>query len=129
MFSRIRRWLFSDNGHETSDEALIRTHLANERTFLAWLRSSVVLLGVALGAIAFATENGPARFLALTLGGFTAFAGVLMVAWAYVSFEVTLSDIERRSYRPPRRLVLAASALLIVTGVIILGVLAVEVFD
>lgn len=128
MFDYLRRWLGSDHAHETSDEAVIRTHLANERTFLAWLRTAVVLLGVGLGAIALGTGEGAQKVLAFSLGGFTVFAGVLMIAWAYISFKVTLDDIGRRRYRPRRHLILVASTLLITTGLIIIVLLAAEIF-
>lgn len=129
MIERLCRWLLSPHHPGTSDEALIRTHLANERTFLAWLRSSVVLLGVGLGAIALGAGGGASELLAFALGGFTSFVAVLMIVWAYVSFEVTLRDIERRAYRPPRRLVFVATALLVAIGAIILALLVVEVLD
>lgn len=65
----LQRLLFDDEQEETSDESLIRTHLANERTFLAWLRTAVVLLGVGLGAIALGAGSDASPVLAFILGG------------------------------------------------------------
>src|SRR3990172_7713901 len=59
----------SGESRELFDDALIRTHLANERTFLAWLRSAVVLLGVGLGAVALGGTRDFAEAGALALGG------------------------------------------------------------
>ena len=129
MTRLLRRLLFDDEPGKISDQALIRTHLANERTFLAWLRSAVVLLGVGLGAIALGTGNTESAALAFALGGITVVTAIVMVLWAYTSFYNTIVDIEKRSYRPPRRLVTVASLLVIITGVVVLAVLLVEMLD
>ncbi len=130
MVGRLRRWLFPEEEDETAfDEALIRTYLANERTFLAWLRSAVVLLGVGVGAIALGTTSGASEGLAFALGGFTVFTAMVMVVWAYVTFGATTAGIGRRRYRPARGLVATASLLVLVAGAVVLGLLAVEVLD
>ena len=132
-----------DASRELFDDALIRTHLANERTFLAWLRTAVVLLGVGLGAIALGGTHGFEEAVALALGGTRDFeeAGALvlggvsvltalvMVLWAYVSFGATTTGIERRRYRPPRAFIATATALVAVTGVVVIALLAVEALD
>ncbi len=130
MVGRLRRWLFpEEEDEEAFDEALIRTYLANERTFLAWLRSAVVLLGVGVGAIALGTTSGASEALAFALGGFTVFTAMVMVVWAYVTFGATTAGIGRRRYRPARGLVATASLLVLVAGAVVLGLLAVEVVD
>ena len=37
--------MFDDNNH-TTDSKYIQQHLANERTYLAWIRTSITLIGV-----------------------------------------------------------------------------------
>ena len=117
------------SGDEPFDDALIRTHLANERTFLAWLRSAVVLLGVGLGAVALGGSGGSEAVVALVLGGVSVAAALVMVLWAYVSFGATSAGIERRRYRPPRAFIATATALVAVTGVVVIALLAVEALD
>jgi len=131
VVGRLRRWLFPEEEDETAfDEALIRTYLANERTFLAWLRSAVVLLGVGVGAIALGTSGDPAEAgLAFALGGFSVFTAMVMVVWAYVAFGTTTVSIGKRRYRPGRGLVATASLLVLIAGVVVLTLLAVEVLD
>jgi putative membrane protein len=111
------------------DDALIRTHLANERTFLAWLRSAVVLLGVGLGAVALGGTGDFEEAVALLLGGVASAAALTMVVWAYVSFAQTTAGIERRVYRAPRAFIATASLLVAVTGVVVIALLAVEALD
>ena len=119
----------SGEGREPFDDALIRTHLANERTFLAWLRTAVVLLGVGLGAIALGGTHGFEEAVALALGGVSVVTALVMVLWAYVSFGATTAGIERRRYRPPRAFIATATALVAVTGVVVIALLAVEALD
>ena len=57
----LSRPLFEEEQEGDFDKALVRTHLANERTFLAWLRSALVLVGVGLGAIALGRNSGDFR--------------------------------------------------------------------
>ena len=119
----------SGEGRELFDDALIRTHLANERTFLAWLRTAVVLLGVGLGAIALGGARDFEETVALVLGGVSVVTALVMVLWAYASFGATTAGIERRRYRPPRAFIATATALVAVTGVVVIALLAVEALD
>jgi len=114
---------------ELFDDALIRTHLANERTFLAWLRSAVVLLGVGLGAVALGGSGDFEEVVALVLGGVSVVAALVMVVWAYASYAATTVGIERRRYRPPRAFIATATALIAVTGLVVIALLAVEALD
>src|SRR3990172_7644358 len=102
------------------DDALIRTHLANERTFLAWLRSAVVLLGVGLGAVALGGTRDFEEAVALVLGGVSVVTALVMVLWAYVIFGAPTVGIERRRYRPPRAVIATATALIVVTGAVVI---------
>lgn len=105
--------------------ALIRTQLANERTFLAWLRSG--LTAVALGvAAAHLLEEDPVlgvpvnRLLAIVL---TVFGGLLVLIgrWRY---RQSAAEIASGSYRPHSRLLeLAAVASMGVIAVAIVVVL------
>lgn len=124
----LHRILFEDEEVEF-DDALIRTYLANERTFLAWLRTSVVLLGVGLGAVALGGTGQIAEIVAFVLGGFSAVTAIIMVVWAYVSFGTTTAGIEQRFYRPARTFVAVAAMLVISTNLVVLVLLAVEALD
>jgi putative membrane protein len=125
----LRRLLTGDDDEGTFDDALIRTYLANERTFLAWLRTAVVLLGVGVGAIALGSAGDLSKEPAFALGGFSVFAALVMVVWAYLSFGSTTLGIEERRYRPPRALVATASFMVIVAATVVLTLLAAEVLE
>src|SRR5688572_24713747 len=78
---------------ESVDDAAIRTHLANERTFLAWLRTAIVLIAAGIAAAALTETDGFERAVAVTLG--------------------TVAG----TYRPANRLPMVAAILTAVVGV------------
>lgn len=99
-----------------------RDHLANERTYLAWMRTAISLLGFGI-VIArlrhFLLPNTPGSgilALGLSLSGL---ATIVFSTWHYLT---VLRAIERNRYEPNVRWVLLFSTfvLLIGTGVIYL---------
>jgi putative membrane protein len=101
-----------------ADDALIRTHLANERTFLAWLRTAIVLIGAGVAAAALTDTEGFERAVAVGLGTASVVAGFILVAFAYISYKGTVEGIAAGSYRPTNRLPLVAAFL---TAAVALG--------
>jgi putative membrane protein len=59
-----------------------RFSLANERTFLAWVRTSIALLAGSVGIVQLATDLGTG-WVRRTVGGLLAFTGVLVGALAH----------------------------------------------
>ncbi len=130
MVWRLLTHLLSEEEQEGAfDQALVRTQLANERPFLVWLRSAVVLVGVALGAIALRSGDIATEVIAFSLGDVTLFTAAVLVVWPYIRFHLTLVDLEKRRYRPARGLVAVATLLFIVNGVVLLTLLVVEVLN
>lgn len=86
----------------------IRTHLANERTFLAWIRSAVSLLALGLGIAAFLDhQNDEARVL-LAIASIA--VGLALIAIGYHRYSVMRHQIEHgEKYRPYTRLVALAA--------------------
>lgn len=82
MTDRHPRWLY-EAGHEPDP----RYTLANERTFLAWVRTALAMLagGVALRAIGLPENDAARGFLAVLLVLFGALLTVLaLVRWTRV---------------------------------------------
>lgn len=84
--------------------ALIRTHLANERTFLAWLRSGLAAMALGVAAAQLLddhTWNGISlsRMLSVVLAVFGGLL-VLIGRWRY---RQTAGGIRTGEYRPHRR--------------------------
>ena len=98
----------------------IRDHLANERTFLAWMRSGIALLGFGVLIVRIRLlrpplapqppGNGWRLGLAFTL------VGLLMVVLSAFHYFGVRNDIEDDSYEPPDRWVLMATLVLLGLG-------------
>jgi len=94
-----------------------RTHLANERTFLAWLRTGLSL--VALGiAVAHFLEPGGGRGLgfAVVLGVVLVASGTLVTAAGGRRFIRARDQIEAETYRPDSLVVILSVVLVAVAG-------------
>lgn len=98
----------------------IRDHLANERTYLAWMRSGIALLGfgVLIVRIRLLTPplapqppgNGWKLGVAFTL------VGLLMVGLSSWHYFGVRDDIENDTYNPPDRWVILSSLVLLALG-------------
>lgn len=100
-----------------------RTHLANERTFAAWLRTG---LSVAAGGIAVAhLVPEPARdsWIALLLGAAFVLLGVGVIAYGAHEFARVAGELGRDSGRPSPARPGALYALTAVVAVLLLAVL------
>jgi inner membrane protein YidH len=104
----------------TSDDVLIRTFLAGERTFLAWLRTAIVMIAAGIAAAALTETDGVERIVATALGTFAVLGGCFVVLWAYQDYQKNMEQVRRGEFRPSTRLPLAAT---VVTGMV--GILAV----
>jgi putative membrane protein len=108
---------------ETGD-ALRRTRLANERTYLAWWRTGLTTFAVGLGAGKLVPEltTGAAWPFEL-IGTAFAVAGIALVAYSYVRQRQVENAIARGGYAPfdaRAGLVFAAVGVLLGVGTIVL---------
>jgi len=71
-----------------NDESTARDHLANESTFLAWVRTSLSLLGVGIGMLKWNGIADRAAYLVLTLGTVV----LIAATWRYLSVMKRLSQ-------------------------------------
>lgn len=98
----------------------IRDHLANERTYLAWMRSGIALLGFGVLIVRIRLLRPPLAPQApgggWKLGLAFALAGLLMVALSTFHYFGVRNDIEEDTYEPPDRWVLLSSLVLIALG-------------
>lgn len=106
-----------------SDDVDPRYGLANERTFLAWVRTAVALIagGVALDAVDVGVDRGLRTVLAIVLisaGG--AFAVVSWHRWRQVERAIARREPMPRLATGP----VLAGLLLVVAAVLVVGLLA-----
>ncbi len=108
-----------------------RVHMANERTFLAWIRTSIGIIALGFVVERFAIfmtqlasfftkegvappvhHHGASRIFGIALVGI----GSLMSLLAYVRFKSTARQIETGEYRPSPALDLALTLVVFIVG-------------
>jgi putative membrane protein len=115
----------------TSDRA--RDHLANERTFLAWLRTglAVIVFGFAVGRFAVAIQQlaevsgHPVRTSGVSVWFGTAaiVGGVLLSLAGTLRYRQTRWQLDAGRFRPAGRLVDVAGGLAVAFGLALAGYL------
>lgn len=109
----------SDDGQGIDPDSRARTHLANERTFLAWFRTGLTLiaLGVAAAQFLTATTLTGVRliplFSTLVIG-----IGVALVAVGVWRYHRGLDRIDEGHFRPAYLSVVVTSAAALATGLV-----------
>ncbi len=96
-----------------------RDHLANERTYLAWMRSAIALIGFGIVIVRLrygmpAQTRGPIH--GWELGLVFCLAGLLAVLGATVHYFHVQNAIENDSYQPEKRWIVACSAVVFLVG-------------
>ncbi|MBD2568927.1 YidH family protein [Anabaena lutea] len=114
----------------------IREHQANERTFLAWLRTSIALIGFGFAIsrfgiflrqinIAFTQQETTINPLinSENLGVFLVVFGIITIALAAWRYNQIFQQIEQGDYRPKRLPVLIMTGVVMVFGLLSLPLL------
>jgi len=106
-----------------------REHQANERTFLAWLRTSIALIGFGFAIARFSlflrqlhstlTQQEPQVhpiFNSENLGVSLVIFGIVVIALAAWHYNQVFWQIEQVNYRPNRRMVLIITTVMMIFG-------------
>ena len=94
-----------------------RTHLANERTFLAWFRTGVTLiaLGVAAGPLLIGASGfGLSRLLSLSVVA----AGIALLISGRARYSVSRGRIDAGTFRPASSSVNFSVGLFVLVGLV-----------
>ncbi len=116
---------------ENSNRA--RDHLANERTFLAWVRTSVaiVVFGFAIGRFAIAMRQLAAfqghasktTGLSVWMGMSSIVAGVVMVVAGLLRYRKTRAQLDQGEFEPAGFIVDLVTILTVLFGLALAGYL------
>lgn len=111
----------------------VNEHLANERTFLAWVRTAVAIIGLgfvvsrfALYLRSLAAGQSPVPVTtsrSALLGTILVGLGALTVLLALLRYLVNRREIEQDTYRPARWLDIAIAVLIAVGAIVMMAFL------
>ncbi len=98
----------------------VRDHLANERTYLAWMRSAVALMGFGVLIVRLRILRPPlapqAPGAGWRLGLVFAIVGLLAVLFSVQHYFAVRDHIEEDTYEPPDRWVILSSLAILLLG-------------
>ena len=99
----------------------VRSHLANERTFLAWLRTGLALIVVGIGAAQFLELDRnliPGVRIVSDFAALLILVGTLTVIVGRVRYMQSREQIDRAQFHPAGRSITTATVLIAVIGVL-----------
>jgi putative membrane protein len=105
-----------------SSSATTNNHLANERTFLAWVRTTIAVFGLGFIIAKFTAalrESGSPSPVASGTGIGMVLCGLLLLGLAYVNYRRTREDIEHSRYNTSPALASALTAIMALVGAIL----------
>jgi putative membrane protein len=114
---------------EERNDTKLREHLANERTFLAWIRTSIALMGLGFVIVKFGLFLKQVAIMLedfnVTISeGFSSVVGTAMVAFgvilaffAYFQYKKVETQINRQSYKSSSLISILLTLVIVVGGV------------
>ena len=120
----------SEKTTEQTDDARIRDHLANERTYLAWIRTAVAMigLGVVISKLKYLMPHDYPESVGIVqaghIGWLFAAVGVVAVFLSVIYFLQTQREIRQAKFVARKLLVLIIAGLTGTLGLTVLWYLA-----
>lgn len=101
------------------DSSRVRDHLANERTYLAWMRTAIALIGFGVVIIRLRAFHPPLTHQpghGWKLGLLFSLIGLLTVLLSTGHYFAVRNDIDSDTYEPPDRWVIIFSLAVLLLG-------------
>lgn len=118
---------------ENANPNRVRDHLANERTFLAWVRTgaAIVVFGFAIGRFSIAMrqltalQGHPLRTAGVSvwMGSGAIAAGVMLVVAGLVRYRKTRAQLDSGTFEPAGFVLDLITVLTVVFGLVLAGYL------
>lgn len=107
-----------------SKQASRRTHMANERTFLAWVRTAIGIMafGYAIERLVFfdSQQSIPSQRLSQLPGLLLLAFGVVITALAYLRYRTIEREIDKGMYKPNMLFTTTLTFFVIGVGILLL---------
>lgn len=111
------------NRNQTIDSKYIQQHLANERTFLAWLRTAIAIIGVGFLVTNLhfnmkASLSPVGDLLANVIGFVSVVVGILTIVMAIIAYMRKINTINEQTYRTPKTTIIVLGIFVIMIALI-----------
>lgn len=111
-----------------------REHLANERTFLAWIRTSIALMGFGFVIVKFTlflkqlavmmdAVNIPRQGFSDLAGVIMVVVGVIIAAFAFIQYKLNSKNLQNHYFKPRSALSLLITFIMVAGGIILMSYL------
>lgn len=116
--------LMADNDKQTVDSLYIQQHLANERTYLAWIRTSIAIMGVGFVATSLHFST-PLRdyydgFIAILMSAIAFLIGIIIILVSTYMYIRNRKTINTGEYRASNMAIIFTSILMALILVLLL---------
>ncbi|MCC3645137.1 MULTISPECIES: YidH family protein [Cytobacillus] len=110
---------------ETKESKYIQQHLANERTFLAWVRTSIAVIGIGVLASTLHFNNVQrvnkfADSIASSLSLFSLVTGLTILVYSTMNYFQVRKRINQQTYSSSRSLIYLITAVIILIFILLL---------
>ncbi len=117
---------------EKGSNSRSREHQANERTFLAWIRTSIALMGFGFVIVKFAlflkqisllvqrSTVVPSRGYSADIGVIMVALGVLLAMLSFWQYRKTAKQLESNTYAPSSLLSVILALAIIIGGILLI---------
>ena len=119
-------------GTELTKKEDAREHLANERTLLAWIRTSIAIMAFGFVVVKFSLFIRqitlllgkeaiiPQHGYSSVIGIFLVFIGAIVLALAYAKYYQTEKQLSNESFQPSSKLILSLTVIILIVSVLLI---------
>ncbi|TFB21078.1 DUF202 domain-containing protein [Filobacillus milosensis] len=106
----------------TIESKYITQHLANERTYLAWIRTALAMIGIGFLIVnihfSMSSTSDFSNQLAQWIGIFSVVLGLLIIVFATSSYLIKKKQINEQTFQSSNRVVWMVSILSIILSIL-----------
>lgn len=111
----------------THESKYIQQHLANERTYLAWIRTSLAIIGIGVlvASLHFNTQTGYYLndIFVIVISFYTFFVGLSTIIFSTYTYFRNRKDINSQTFRSSNNIIIYITILMIFTLLIFISYL------
>ncbi|MFD2613856.1 YidH family protein [Paenibacillus gansuensis] len=120
--------LHSEQGVYSEDQIYVQQHLANERTFLAWVRTGTAIIGLGFLAAGLVFNSSANQEVIHKLAAFTGITsvllGVLVILFAAKDYYIIQRGIREQKFRPRTTIIMFVFASLTIIGCALIALIS-----